>query len=116
MMSQLENDAPGRLRHYQGVWSYTVAMGTAPLEDLSSVFQEKWGYAANGHAWQAVIEGYMRTRYPEDAARLRYDSEADMFCVRCNDVEPLKRIAQILRRMLEHPEELRATLQQIRPD
>jgi len=116
-MSQQNNDAaPGHLRQHQGVWSITLAMGTIPLEALSSVFQEEWGYVANGHAWQAVIEAYMRMHYPEDAARLRYDSEADMFCARSADIEPLKRIAQALRRMLDHPEELRTTLRQIDPD
>ena len=91
-------------------------MGNSPVDVLSPIFEEVWGYEANGHAWQALLQTLVQTHHPEIAPLLSYDSEADMFCVRSSDAEQLKHVAQLVRMLLEDQKMLRTILLSREPD
>jgi hypothetical protein len=105
---------PGRLLEYEGTWRLILLV--EDLDELSFLFQEEWGYEPNGASWEVVTETLVSMHFPELVPLLSFDSEADNFLVLCDDPEPLKTIAQMLRRLFLHPEELREALQKTEPD
>lgn len=105
---------PGRMVEYDGEWMFVVR--PEGMDELSFLFQEEWGYEPNGHSWRAAVETLVSTHSPELVPLLEFDAEGDEFLVMCSHPEPLKTIAQMLRKLLLHPEELREALQKTEPD
>lgn len=105
---------PGRLLEDGGKWMFILS--PEGMDELSPLFQEAWGYEPNGHSWGAVIETLVTMHFPDSVPLLHFDAEGDECWVMCTHSEPLRAIAQMLRKLSLHPEELREALQKTDPD
>jgi len=114
MKKNIDEYKPGQLLEYNGTWTFVLS--PEDVDELSFLFLEEWGYEPNGHSWGAVIETVVNMHTPELVPLLTFDAEGDECWVRCSHPEPLKTIAQLLRKFALHPEELRRAIQQTEPD
>lgn len=109
-----DEDKLGELLEYEGEWMFVLS--PEDMDALSFLFQEEWGYEPNGHSWGAVVETFVSMHSPGLLPLLHFGAEGDECWVTCSHPEPLLIIAQMLRKLFQHPEELREALQKTEPD
>ena len=115
MMSKNDDEyKPGWVFEFEGEWRFVLS--PLAMDELSFLFQEEWGYEPSGDSWMVVIKTLVNMHSPELVPLLIFDAESDECWVACSHPEPLGTIAQMLRKLFLHPEELREALQKTEPD
>jgi hypothetical protein len=77
---------------------------------------EEMGFEAGGYAWHGVVEALVRMKAPKLAKRLEYDPEASMFAVLSDDLEALKKVAELMRKAIANPALLKEAIQKADPN
>ncbi len=68
---------------------------------------EGLGYSGSGHDWTRVMSRLVDDKLPEVVATIDFDSEADMFCVRSNNLENLKKISALASSFYDDDEKMK---------
>jgi len=66
------------------------------LTDMKWGAFEKEGFLGSGHDWNRLIRNLVKDKFPNRLKMLDFDSEADMFCVKSHNKEPLEKIVNLV--------------------
>lgn len=95
--------------------TYCLMLSDSRMVDVEDVFDE-CGQYGNGYGWEGVARSALRSRAPELAERLEYDSEAGTFVAHGGDAEALKGLGLLLREAFHDPTVLKEFIQAGEPE
>ena len=87
--------APGRLIDYEdGIYGLVYS----EFPDFGDLFERK-GLQGGGDTWHGMVVHLLEEHAPDVLESLDFDPEANMFCARSDDLNALKAVALILRKL-----------------
>lgn len=87
---------------------YGLILFDDDMEDAEDVFGSH-GAEGNGHGWEGLAESLVKSRMPEAAGLLEFNSEGGTFAVDSGDLGALQRLAVLLHQAF-HDHDLLAQL------
>jgi hypothetical protein len=110
-MNEADFEPCGLVEHDDGTWSLLFD----DFHLTEDVFEEM-GFDAGGYAWHGVIDALVRMKAPKLAKKLKYDPEASMFVVLSDDLDALKKVAELMRKAIANPSLLKEAIEKADPE
>ncbi len=93
---------------------YGIAFAPDSIAGLSSALR-KARRKVNGYTVEAVLQFLAEKGDPDWAGELEFDSERDMFCVRCKEKAPLSKLVHRLEKRIADPSLMRRLVRAVPP-
>jgi hypothetical protein len=97
----------------QGV--YGLILFDDDMEDTEDVFDDR-GAEGNGHGWEGLAESLVKSRMPEIAELLEFNSEGGTFAVDSEDLGALQRLSALLHQAFHDRALLGQLIEEADPD
>ncbi len=93
---------------------YGITFEPDAIAALSSALR-KARRKVNGYTVEAVLQFLAEKGDPDWAGELEFDSERDMFCVRCKEKSPLSKLVHRLEKRIADPSLMRRLVRAVPP-